>query len=107
MTPETTDAETPIDAGNPTDASTVQDAAVNDASDRTTTPEFVVTADGDLLGEDSASNRELVRRIKACVNACDGLTTADLEAGIVRQMTTLVAELTPLLSRPQTLRKAS
>ena len=73
------------------------DAKVN-ADDRSTTPQFIVTAEGDLLGEDTLENRETVRRISACVAACEGLTTADLEAGIVNRMTTLVAELTPILN---------
>ena len=89
----------------PTDADTIVAAR---ADDTTSTPHFVVTADGDLLGEDHAANRELVRRISACVTACEGLTTADLEAGIVSRMMTLVAELTPLMNPTKTpLKKAS
>ena len=75
----------------------------------TATPTFVVTSEGELLGEDTPTNRELVRRIEACVNACDGLSTADLEDGIVRQMLKVVTELTPLLAAPPApmLKKAS
>ena len=68
------------------------------ADDATQTPAFVVTSEGDLLGENTAENIEIVRRIRACVNACEGLTTADLENGIITQMTRLVSDLTPLIA---------
>ena len=80
------------------DPGTFPEPAATAADDVTVTPQFIVTAEGDLLGEDTAANRETVRRIRACVNACEGLTTADLENGIVVQMTRLVSELTPLIN---------
>lgn len=83
-------------------------AATPSADDATKTPAFIVTSEGELLGEDTAENRELVRRIRACVNACEGLTTADLEQGIVSQMTTLVSQLAPIIARERSqLAKAS
>ena len=58
---------------------------------------FVVTSDGELLGEDTPENREQARRLRACVNACEGLSTDDLEAGIVTQMLEIVRSVGPLL----------
>ena len=63
-------------------------------------PAFVVTAEGELHGEDSPENRELARRIRACVNACEGLSTDDLEAGVVTQMLKIVQTVGPLLNVP-------
>lgn len=76
------------------------------AADR---PKFVVTAEGELLGEDTPANRELARRIHACVNACEGLTTDDLEAGIIAQMLEIVRTVGPLLDdrRPAPLADAA
>lgn len=95
----------PIATAAPSDVAPFEPAT--DAA--TTTPAFVVTSEGELLGEDSPENRELVRRIEACVNACEGLSTADLEGGIVHQMLKVVTELTPLLAAPPApmLKKAS
>ena len=72
-------------------------------------PKFVVTAEGELLGEDTPGNRELARRIHACVDACEGLTTEDLEAGIVSQMLEIVRTVGPLLNehRPAELSDAA
>ena len=41
-------------------------------------PHFVLTYDGSLHGEDTPENQEIVRRIHACVNACDEITTEEL-----------------------------
>lgn len=63
----------------------------------TSTPEFVITAEGELHGIDTPENREVVRRIRACVNACEGITTADLEAGVIPQMVAVMQNVQPLL----------
>lgn len=60
-------------------------------------PHFVLTQEGEVLGEDTAENRELVRRIHACVNACEGLSTEELEAGIVQDMSRVIGQVIPLL----------
>lgn len=60
---------------------------------------FVITPAGEIFGSDSGPNRELVRRLKACVNACEGLTTEQLEDGIVAQMRTVIGRVAPLLER--------
>ena len=60
-------------------------------------PHFVLTHEGELHGEDSLENREIVRRIHACVNACDGISTEELESGIVDDMRTVIAQVAPIL----------
>ncbi len=60
-------------------------------------PHFVVSTEGEILGEDTAENREIVRRIHACVNACEGISTEELEAGIIRDMCRTLADVVPLL----------
>lgn len=62
-------------------------------------PHFVVTAEGDLTGEDTPENREIVRRIHACVNACDGISTEELEAGIIQDMRRVIAQVIPVLKQ--------
>lgn len=68
-------------------------------SDYESIPQFVVTVEGDVLGEDTAENREVVRRIHACVNACEGISTEELERGIVQDMRRVIAGVIPLLER--------
>lgn len=60
-------------------------------------PHFVISSEGEILGEDSPENQELVRRIVACVNACDGITTEELEDGIIADMRNVIAQAAPLL----------
>jgi len=63
----------------------------------TNIPKFVLTLEGDILGEDTPENREIVRRIHACVNACEGISTEELEAGIIKDMCRVMAQVVPLL----------
>lgn len=60
-------------------------------------PHFILTADGELLGVDTPGNRELVRRIHACFEACADIPTADLEQGIVRDMQRVIGQVIPVL----------
>jgi len=60
-------------------------------------PQLVITHDGELHGEDTLENREMVRRIHACVNACDGISTEELEQGIVQDMRQVIAQVAPIL----------
>lgn len=66
-----------------------------------TTPRFVLTTQGELYGEDTAENRELVRRIHACFAACEGISTADLERGVVAEMRQIIADVLPILQARQ------
>lgn len=66
-------------------------------SSDSTIPSFVVTLEGELHGEDTSENREIARRIHACVNACEGISTEELEAGIVHDMLRVLNDVVPLL----------
>ncbi len=61
-------------------------------------PHFIVSMEGDVLGEDTPENREIVRRIHACVNACDGISTEELEKGILQDMQRVLSSVIPLLT---------
>jgi hypothetical protein len=60
-------------------------------------PHFVLTVAGDIHGEESPESREIVRRIHACVNACEGLSTDELEGGVVQDMRRVISQVAPLL----------
>lgn len=60
-------------------------------------PHFVISSEGEILGEDTPENQELVRRVVACVNACDGITTEELENGIISDMRRVISQTAPLL----------
>lgn len=66
-------------------------------TDPQSTPHFLVTSEGELHGEDTEENREIVRRIHACVNACEGISTEELENGIVADMRRVLAQVVPVL----------
>jgi len=70
---------------------------MSDRSDAIKCPHFTLTLEGELLGEDTAENREITRRIRACVNACEDLSTEELENGIVRDMRQVISSMAPLL----------
>ncbi len=59
--------------------------------------QLVITAEGDVFGPDSPENRDLARRIRACINACKGLTTEDLENGLIQDLCRTVMQVGPLL----------
>lgn len=71
------------------------------ASYLTGRPHFYVTAEGSILGEDTQENQEIVRRIHACVNACEGIATEELERGIINDMRRVIGEIAPLLENAQ------
>jgi len=60
-------------------------------------PDFLLAADGRIHGEDTPENRELVRRIETCLKACEGISTEELEAGIIQDMCRALAGVVPLL----------
>ena len=62
-------------------------------------PYFILTHEGSLHGEDTPENREVVRRIHACFAACEGLTTEELERGLIQDMRRVIAEVAPVLER--------
>jgi hypothetical protein len=65
------------------------------------TPRFVLTTQGELYGQDTTENREIVRRIHACVAACEGISTEDLERGVVAEMRQVIADVLPILQARQ------
>lgn len=64
-------------------------------------PRFVLATDGELYGRDTPENRDLVRRIQACVAACEGISTEELERGVVADMRRVLADVLPLLRTSQ------
>jgi len=62
-------------------------------------PQITVTGAGEIFAADTAENRELARRVTACVNACAGFTTDDLEAGILEDIRRVIEQLAPLASQ--------
>ncbi|MBL4883357.1 MAG: hypothetical protein JKY95_02320 [Planctomycetaceae bacterium] len=62
-------------------------------------PQFIVTAEGDILGEDTPENQEIVRRIHACVEACEQIPTEDLENGIIQDICNIMGQVVPILEQ--------
>ena len=77
----------------------VREGADMSDSDCKPTPHFLLTTEGELHGQDTAENREIVRRIHACVNACEGISTEELEKGIIADMRRVLAQVVPVLER--------
>jgi hypothetical protein len=61
--------------------------------------QVIVTPAGEIHGSNTPESRELARRIQACINACAGLSTEELERGIIADMTRVIGLVTPLLQR--------
>lgn len=59
--------------------------------------QIVVTPEGEILGLDTPESRELARRITACINACEGISTEELERGIVHDMCRVLQQVAPIL----------
>ncbi|MDX1966144.1 MAG: hypothetical protein SFV23_03130 [Planctomycetaceae bacterium] len=68
--------------------------------------QVVVTLAGEILGSDTEESRELARRVKACINACDGISTAELEQGIIADMCRVLGQVVPLLEAQSRQRNA-
>jgi hypothetical protein len=60
-------------------------------------PLLVLTNEGELYGADTPENRQLSRRLKACFLACEGISTEELEQGIVADMRRVISEVEPVL----------
>jgi hypothetical protein len=80
---------------------------MTDIAQAKTTPHFILSHEGELHGQDCPENRELVRRIQACVHACEGISTEELERGIVRDMRRVIAEVLPILQAQRTIHDAA
>jgi len=64
-------------------------------------PHFTLSVTGDVYGDDTPENRDIVRRIHACVNACEGISTEELEQGIIQDMARAISQIVPLLQTEQ------
>jgi hypothetical protein len=63
-----------------------------------TDPEhLILTTSGDILGMDTPRNREQARRIKACLAACEGIATEELERGLIADMARVLMQVVPML----------
>jgi hypothetical protein len=63
-----------------------------------TDPEhLILTSSGDILGMDTPRNREQARRIKACLAACEGIATEELERGLIADMARVLTQVVPML----------
>ncbi|MDA0833969.1 MAG: hypothetical protein O2955_05375 [Planctomycetota bacterium] len=62
-----------------------------------TTPQFVLSADGLIASQNTPENQEVARRVIACVEACEGISTEELESGIIRDMRQILNQVIPLL----------
>jgi|GEM_PF-3278493 len=45
-----------------------------------------------------------LRRIRACVTACEGISTAELEGGVIQEMQRALVRVVPLLEEAQRVR---
>ncbi len=64
---------------------------------------LLLTDEGELHGAPTAENQLLARRIQAALVACEGLSTEDLEAGVVKQMCQMMSHVLPLLQERESL----
>lgn len=62
-------------------------------------PHLILTMEGELHGVNTPENREIVRRIHACVAACEGISTAELERGIIQDMRRTLQSVVPILEQ--------
>jgi hypothetical protein len=62
------------------------------------TYQLILTKDGEIETVNTPEMTEFVRRLTACLNACEGLSTEELERGIVQDMQKAIGEVVPLLT---------
>lgn len=74
---------------------------MSDVIPQMTGPHFFVSADGEIYGENTPENQAIVRRIQACVLACDGISTEELEDGIIADLRKALDLAAPLLEQRQ------
>ena len=77
-------------------------------SDAAQTPENLpatsTSCDGEAEFQSPCFDAEDIRRIEACVLACEGITTDDLESGIIRRMQEALVSVVPLLEEAKQMR---
>jgi thiamine phosphate synthase YjbQ (UPF0047 family) len=58
---------------------------------------LILTTDGEVEVQNTPEMAEFVRRLSACVHACEGITTEELERGIIQDMQRVINEMVPLI----------
>jgi hypothetical protein len=84
---------------------------MNDATNPLDSPHFTLPPTGPApqmqqpMGEMPASadavtpdDAAMLRRIQACVNACDGISTQELEEGVVQDMQRVLRDVAPIMA---------
>jgi len=71
--------------------------AVTPPSESNPPAEISATADSQNSQADWGLNDESLRRVQACLIACEGITTEDLESGIIQEMRQTLKDVVPLL----------
>ncbi len=46
----------------------------------------------------AAEDAQMLRRIQACVDACEGISTQELEEGVVQDMQRVLREVAPIIA---------
>ncbi len=46
----------------------------------------------------AAQDAEMLRRIQACVDACEGISTEELEQGVIQDMQRVLKEVAPIVA---------
>jgi hypothetical protein len=79
-----------------------QDIGMNESTKPMVPPHFALgsTARPSQIGGQptQAQDAEMLRRIQACVDACDGISTEELEEGIVQDMQRVLREVAPIIA---------
>lgn len=75
---------------------------MNESTQPLVPPHFALgsTAHPAQIGEQptQAQDAEMLRRIQACVDACEGISTEELEEGIVQDMQRVLREVAPIIA---------
>ena len=64
---------------------------------------FIVTEDGIVPEIDDDEGQAIARRIQACVAACEGISTEELEAGIIHDLCRVLGQVVPELEEKKRL----
>jgi hypothetical protein len=75
---------------------------MNESTQPVVPPHFALgsTAHPSQIGEQSVQTQdaEMLRRIQACVDACDGISTKELEEGVVQDMQRVLRDVAPIIA---------
>jgi len=75
---------------------------MNESTQPLVSPHFTLgsTANPSQVDEQpvQAQDAEMLRRIQACVDACEGISTQELEEGVVQDMQRVLREVAPIIA---------